>query len=76
MSIPAVLGVEVLLGLLKTHTFDILIIPGIIASFIFGLLTIKSLIKVAEKINFGYFCFGFGIVIILFVIISSLFNIF
>ncbi len=76
VSIPAVLGVEVLLGLLKTHTFDILIIPGIIASFIFGLLTIKSLIKVAEKINFGYFCSGFGLIIILFVIISSYYNIF
>jgi undecaprenyl-diphosphatase len=75
VSIPAVLGVEVLLGLLKTHTFNILIIPGIIASFIFGLLTIKSLIKLAEKINFGYFCSGFGLIIILFVIISSLFNI-
>lgn len=76
VSIPAVLGVEVLLGLLKTKTFDILIIPGIIASFIFGLLTIKSLIKVAEKINFGYFCSGFGLIIILFVIISSLYNVF
>jgi undecaprenyl-diphosphatase len=76
VSIPAVLGVEVLLGLLKTHTFDVLIIPGIIASFIFGLLTIRSLIKLAEKINFGYFCSGFGFIVILFVIISSLYNIF
>ena len=76
VSIPAVLGVEILLGLLKTRTFDILIIPGIIASFIFGLLTINSLVKLAEKINFGYFCTGFGIIIILFVIISSLYNIF
>jgi len=76
VSIPAVLGVEVLLGLLKGSTFDILIIPGIIASFIFGLLTINSLVKLAEKINFGYFCTGFGIIIILFVIISSLYNIF
>ncbi len=61
---------EILLRLLKTSTFDILFIPGIIASFIFGLVTIKSLVKVAEKINFGYFCFGFGLIIILFVIIS------
>lgn len=76
VSIPAVLGVEVLLGLLKTHTFDVLIIPGIIASFIFGLLTIASLVKLAEKINFSYFCSGFGLIIILFVIISSFYNIF
>ncbi|MDD5615169.1 MAG: undecaprenyl-diphosphate phosphatase [Candidatus Methanoperedens sp.] len=76
VSIPAVFGVEVLLGLLKHSTFDILIIPGIIASFFFGLLTIKSLVKLAEKINFGYFCTGFGFIIILFVIISSLYNIF
>ncbi len=75
VSIPAVFGVEVLLGLLKTSTFDILIVPGIIASFIFGLLTIKSLVKLAEKINFGYFCSGFGFIIILFVTISSLYNI-
>ncbi len=76
VSIPAVLGVEVLLGLLKTSTFDILFIPGIIASFIFGLVTIKSLVKVAEKINFGFFCLGFGFIIILFVMISSVYNIF
>ena len=76
VSIPAVLGVEVLLGLLKTHTFDVLIIPGIIASFIFGLLTIKSLVKLAETINFGYFCSGFGLIIILYVIASSSYNIF
>jgi undecaprenyl-diphosphatase len=76
VSIPAVFGVEVLLGLLKNHTFDILIIPGIIASFIFGLMTIKSLIKLAEKINFGYFCSGFGFIIIIYVIISSFYNIF
>ncbi len=76
VSIPAVLGVEVLLGLLKTSTFEISIIPGIIASFIFGLLTIKSLVKLAEKINFSYFCSGFGLIIILFVIISSYYNIF
>ncbi len=75
VSIPAVLGVEVLLGLMKNSTFDILFIPGIIASFIFGLVTIKSLVKIAEKINFGYFCSGFGLIIILFVIISSSYNI-
>src|SRR5574341_588543 len=75
VSIPAVLGVEVLLGLLKTRTFDILIIPGIIASFVFGLLTIRSLVKLAENINFGYFCSGFGIIIILFIIVSSFYNI-
>jgi undecaprenyl-diphosphatase len=75
VSIPAVLGVEVLLGLLKTSTFDILIIPGIVASFIFGLLSIKSLVNLAEKTNFGYFCSGFGLIIVLYVIISSSYNI-
>lgn len=75
VSIPAVLGVEVLLGLLKSSTFDVLIIPGIIASFIFGLLTINSLVKLAEKVNFSYFCSGFGLIIILYVIISSSYNI-
>ncbi len=75
VSIPAVMGVEVLLGILKTDTFDILIIPGIIASFVFGLLTIKSLIKLTEKINFGSFCVGFGIIIILFVQLSLFYNI-
>jgi undecaprenyl-diphosphatase len=76
VSIPAVLGVEILLGLLKNSTFDILIIPGIIASFIFGLLTINSLVKLAERINFSYFCSGFGLIIILYVIISSSYNIY
>jgi undecaprenyl-diphosphatase len=59
----------------RESTFDILIIPGIIASFIFGLLTINSLVKLAEKINFGYFCSGFGLIILLYVIISSSYNI-
>lgn len=75
VSIPAVFGVEILLGLLKSSTFDVLIIPGIIASFIFGLLTINSLVKLAEKINFSYFCSGFGLIIIVYVLISSSYNI-
>ncbi len=75
VSVPAIFGVEVLLALIKTSTFDIIIIPGIIASFIFGLITIKSLIKLAEKINFGYFCIGFGFIIILMVILSMVYNV-
>ncbi len=54
MSLPIVFLGNVILGLRHFH-FTVETILGILAAFIFGLLTIRIFFKIAEKINFGYF---------------------
>ncbi len=64
MSIPIVLAGNIVLninGALIT-TASVL---GLVASFVFGLLTIKGLMKLAEKVNFGYFVIIFGVLAII-----------
>ena len=61
---PAVLGAEIGLGIITGFGFvswDKLLI-GTIFSFIFGLLTIHVLMKVARKIKFWLFCIVLGII--------------
>jgi len=65
MSIPAVLGAEVGLALLRKVTLDLYSAIAIATSFIFGLLTIKALMKLAEKINFGWFCVMLGLLAVM-----------
>jgi len=65
MSLPVVLGGNILLNI-KGFAFNIDYLAGLIASFIFGLLTIHLFLKIAQKINFGYFVFGFGLLMIVF----------
>lgn len=68
MSLPAVLGGNIFLQM-NDFAFKIEYLWGLFASFIFGLLTIHLLLKVAQKINFGYFVLGFGILILITVFI-------
>ena len=63
MSMPMVLGGNLILNL-KEFTFSLEMFLGLIFSFVFGLLTIGLLLKIARKINFGWFVLIFGIVII------------
>jgi len=64
MSLPMVLGGNIILNLNNMNfTFNSFL--GLVFSFIFGLLTISLLLKIAEKINFGYFVFFFGALIII-----------
>lgn len=63
MSLPMVLGGNIILNL-NNFTFSLELMLGLLFSFIFGLLTISLLLKIARKINFGWFVLIFGIVII------------
>lgn len=60
MSLPIVLAGNIILNL-NMFRFDSINLIGLLASFIFGLLTINILLKIAKKINFGYFILGFAV---------------
>ena len=60
MSIPVVLFANILLNL-KRFTFYATDIYGLIAAFIFGILTIHFLINLSKKINFGWFVIIFSV---------------
>lgn len=60
MSVPAVLVAEVGLILMQKVTFDIFSLVAILVSFLLGLLTLGSLLKIAQRVNFGYFCIFLG----------------
>ena len=64
MSLPIVLGGNIILNL-KYFTFSIDLIIGLVFSFVFGLLTISLLLKIAKNINFGYFVLIFGLLVII-----------
>jgi len=59
MSLPIVLGGNIILNF-NNFIFSWELLLGLFFSFIFGLLTIKLLLKTAEKINFGWFVLLFG----------------
>ncbi len=63
MSIPVVLAAEIGLGLTKGINFDAATsIVGASTSFVFGLLSIGYLMKIAQKIKFWKFCILIGII--------------
>lgn len=64
MSLPIVFSGNIALNI-KHFSTMINAFWGIIPSFLFGLLTIDLLLKIARKINFGHFVLLFGIVTIL-----------
>ena len=66
MSIPAVLGADIVLQHMGIVKVDFPLLLGVAFSFIVGLLTINILLKVARKINFSYFCIIIGLMTILF----------
>ncbi len=62
MSLPAVLLANIVINfsdLIKILEPSYLI--GLVVSFIFGILTISALMKLAKKINFGWFVIGFAV---------------
>jgi len=64
MSLPIVLFGNILLNI-EYFVFSSKLFFGLITSFIFGLATIHLLIKLSEKINFGYFVLLFGILVLI-----------
>lgn len=68
MSLPVVLFGNIVFNL-KDIIFDSNAIYGLLASFVFGLLTINGLMKLSRKINFGWFVLIFAVLMILSVFI-------
>jgi len=63
MSLPIVLAGNIILNF-NDLIFSNELIWGLIFSFIFGLLTIDLLLKIAKRINFGYFVLIFGLLLL------------
>lgn len=68
MSLPVVLLGNIALNL-KEFTLTNTAIYGLLSAFLFGLLTIHSLMKISKKINFGWFVLIFAGLMILSVLI-------
>lgn len=64
MSLPIVLGGNIILNSTAVN-FNLESLVALSASFIFGLLTIKSLLVLAKKINFAYFVLVFAFLTLL-----------
>ncbi len=60
MSIPVVLAAEVGLVLINGVSFNLLAMSGIVTAFLFGLLTIGVLLRIAARIHFWKFCLVLG----------------
>ncbi|HII02929.1 TPA: undecaprenyl-diphosphate phosphatase [Methanosarcinaceae archaeon] len=65
MSIPTVLASEIGIGIMGLLVVDLNSLLAVIFSFIFGLLTINILLKVARKVDFSYFCMILGFMSVL-----------
>jgi len=65
MSLPLVFIANIILNI-REFNFNSLNLISLFCSFIFGLLTIKLLLKIVNKINFGYFVLVFGFILLLF----------
>jgi len=59
MSLFIVLAGNIITNLTRV-TFSIEMLVGVLAAFVFGLLTISGLLKLAQKLNFGYFALSMG----------------
>lgn len=68
MSLPVVLGGNIILNLDK-FSLGWQSLVGLVFSFLFGMLTIYTLLKVSHKINFGWFALIFAVLTILAVFI-------
>ncbi len=68
MSMPIVLAGNIVLNL-ADFSFDLPMLLGLFASFVFGLITIDLLLKLARKVNFAIFILIFAIITIVSVFI-------
>lgn len=60
LSIPSVFLAEIFFGLIEGFVIDGTALVALVFSFVFGLLSINVLLRVAEKINFTLFCYAIG----------------
>jgi len=64
MSLPIVLAGNILLGL-RSVSFSLESAVALLVSFVFGLLSINILLRLARAVQFGYFVVVFGILMII-----------
>jgi len=62
LSVPVVLIAQIGLGLLESPALTWEGFWGLMTAFIVGLITIKALTTLAQKINFGKFCIAMGLI--------------
>jgi undecaprenyl-diphosphatase len=60
MSVPAVAASTGYLLIFKTHGLSFSIWPAVVSSFVVGLLSLKVLTRVSQKINFSRFALAFA----------------
>lgn len=61
LSVPIVLAGNILLNLGEGVFFTLPAMAGLLAAFVSGFVTIHLMMKIAQKVNFGYFVIGFGV---------------
>lgn len=68
LSLPIVLGGNIVFNL-SSFFFSVEALLAFLTSFVFGWLTIDVFLKIARKVNFGWFVAGFAVLLILSVFI-------
>ncbi len=69
LSIPAVLIAEILFGLAEPFYFEFNLLVALAVAAIAGFFSIKYLIGIAKRVNFGLFCIIFGIIYLILAVI-------
>ena len=64
MSLPIVLGGNILLNVKEGFVLEAAMVFGFLFAFLFGILTIHILFRIARKVNFAYFVLFFGVLTI------------
>jgi undecaprenyl-diphosphatase len=70
MSLPIIFVGNILLNFSEIIHINLEHFVGLATAFVIGLATIKGLLLFAQKVNFGYFVIGFGVLTILLAIIT------
>lgn len=60
MSVPVVLGAGIGLAVSRGVSYDLAAVAGVVASFVFGLLAIGAVMKIAARVQFWAFCVILG----------------
>ncbi len=62
LSVPTVLIGEIAYGLVEGFSFEFNSLIALVFAFVFGLISIDLLLKLAKRISFSWFAIGFGLI--------------
>lgn len=65
MSIPLIFVSSIAIIVFEQVAFEWTVLIALLVAFVVGLFTIDLLMKIAKKINFAYFCFGFAALLLI-----------